>query len=233
MSRSSHQLVAQQSALNAKFNLQGAARRRAMLPLAAFALVAWWGGSSYAMDIVAIEEHWEFQVGEPDDGSNGPQVCMVMSPTGDLDSDYFMFTLNHRSHPEYSPGAMQVQRWCGDDVVDTREGSASGLLTHNDEVVTWVQRTKISYGYLSFKVYNGTSTSWGSFGAYSQLRLRFPTHLTNLNGYRPATSLGESGVSFGGNRVRSLTLTKIKWWDSLGNEYELNAPIDIDADLDP
>jgi hypothetical protein len=204
-----------------------------MLPLAAFALVAWWGGPSYAMDIVAIEEHWEFQVGQPDDGSNGPQLCMVMSPTADLSSDYFMFTINHQSHPDYYAGGMQVQRWCGEDVIDTREGGASGLLTHEDEVVRWVQRTKISWGYLSFKVYDGTSSSWGSFGADNALRIRFPTHLTNLNGYRPALSLGESGVSFGGNRVRSLTLTKIKWWDSDGNEYELNAPIDIDADLDP
>jgi hypothetical protein len=28
-------------------------------------------------------------------------------------------------------------------------------------------------------------------------------------------------------------LTKIRWFDADGNAYELNAPIDIDADLDP
>ena len=41
------------------------------------------------------------------------------------------------------------------------------------------------------------------------------------------------GVSFAGFRVRSLTLTKLRWFDSDGNVYELNAPIDVDADLDP
>jgi hypothetical protein len=30
-----------------------------------------------------------------------------------------------------------------------------------------------------------------------------------------------------------LTLTKLRWTDSNGQVYELNAPIDVDADLDP
>ena len=38
-----------------------------------------------AIDIVAIEEHWELNVGEPDAASSAPQVCMVTSPTGNLD----------------------------------------------------------------------------------------------------------------------------------------------------
>jgi hypothetical protein len=49
----------------------------------------------------------------------------------------------------------------------------------------------------------------------------------------PAIAIAESGVNFAGNRVRSLTLTKLRWTDSNGQVYELNAPIDVDADLDP
>jgi hypothetical protein len=33
--------------------------------------------------------------------------------------------------------------------------------------------------------------------------------------------------------VKHLTLTKLRWYDAQGNAYELNAPIDVDADLDP
>jgi hypothetical protein len=233
MSRSSHQPVAQQSARNAKVNEQGATRRRAMLPLAALALVAWWSGPSYAIDIVAIEEHWEFQVGEPNGDSSGPQVCMVMSPTGHLGGDYFMFTVNHHSDPEYLPGGVQVQQWCGEEVVDSKVGPQEETLHHSDEVVRWVQRMELHAGSLTFEVLSGESTSWGSFGDAGHLRFTTSTALTALNGYRPAISLGESGVSYGGNRVRYLVLTKIRWWDSEGNDYELNAPIDIDADLDP
>jgi hypothetical protein len=207
--------------------------RRRLPAVAAFALLAWWSGPAYALDIVAIEEHWELTVGEPDAGSSGPQVCMVMSPTSDLDSDYFMFTVNHRSSPEYFPGGVQVQQWNGENLIDSREGSQSETLHHNDETVRWVQRTEINGSSLTFEIHSGESTSWGEFGGNGQLRMVIATHLTTLNGYRPAISLGESGVSFAGNRVRSLTLTKLRWYDSTGQVYELNAPIDVDADLDP
>jgi hypothetical protein len=99
--------------------------------------------------------------------------------------------------------------------------------------VRWVQRTELHGGALTFEVLTGESTSWGSFGDTGNLKLTIASSLTSLNGYRPAISLTESGVSFAGNRVRSLTLTKIRWFDAEGNAYELNAPIDIDADLDP
>jgi hypothetical protein len=209
-----------------------ALRRRVAWPLGALAVLASWGGPSFAIDIVAIEEHWEVQVGEPDAESSGPQVCMVMSPTGSLDGDYFMFTVNHQSDPEWVPGGLQVQQWCGENVIDSKEVN-TGTLHHDDEVVRWVQRTELNGGALSFEVLAGDSTSWGSFGDTGSLKFTIATSLTSLNGYRPAISLTESGVSFAGNRVRSLVLTKIRWFDAEGNAYELNAPIDIDADLDP
>lgn len=65
------------------------------------------------------------------------------------------------------------------------------------------------------------------------MRVVAPTSVVNLNTYRPQISLTQSGVSFAGNRVHSLTLTKLRWIDSEGEEYEMEAPIDVDADLDP
>jgi hypothetical protein len=228
MTRSSH--VARSTARDVA--LEGRRTRFAVRALGAFALLASWCGASFAIDIVAIEEHWEVEIGEPDSESSGPQVCMVMSPTGTLDGDYFVFTVNHQSDPEYVPGGLQVQQWCGENVVDSREANA-GTLHHNDETVSWIQRTELHGGALTFEVQSGESTSWGSFGDTGNLKFTIASSLTSLNGYRPAISLTESGVSFAGNRVRSLTLTKIRWFDADGNAYELNAPIDIDADLDP
>ncbi len=105
-------------------------------------------------------------------------------------------------------------------------------LHHTNEVVRWVQRTELKGGSLSFEIDAGESESWGSFGGES-LKFSFGSELTNLNGYLPAIAIAESGVNFAGNRVRSLTLTKLRWTDSNDQVYELNAPIDVDADLDP
>ena len=54
--------------------------------------------------VVQIEEQWELVVGEPDTGLSAPQATMVMSPTGNLDSTYFLFTLNCRNLSRLSAG---------------------------------------------------------------------------------------------------------------------------------
>ena len=201
--------------------------------LAAFALVAWFSSAGYAFEIVAIEEHWELSLGQPDTGSSSPQVSMVMSPNGHLYGQFFVFTLNHHSVPEWIPGGLQVQYWNGENVVETKVGPQEGMLLNADEVITWVQRTAISGGQLTFEIKSGSSATWGGFGDAGHLKFGVSTSLSNLNSYWPGLSIEGSGVSFGGNRVKHLTLTKLRWFDATGQVYEMNAPIDVDADLDP
>lgn len=182
--------------------------------------------------IVQIEEHWELAIGEPDVQLSAPQATMVMSPAPDLNDQYFVFTLNHRDLPEYEPGGLQVQLWNGDDVDATASSSAAPLDQTND-TISWVQRLKVEDGTLTLEVVDGTSSSWGNFGGDDTLEISTPTTLTNLNGYRPAISLGESQVNYAGNRVQRLLLKKLVWTTADGQVHELQAPIDIDADLDP
>lgn len=191
--------------------------------------------SSHALEVVAIEEHWELKVGQPDGGVSGPQVTMIMSPTNDIDHDFFVYTLNYRSDPDFSAGGMQVQRWYGEDFEASRNGSPNGMLNYTDETVTWVQRMELdtANNTLMFDVNNGVSETWGTFGNQGYMRFTINSTLTNLNNYRPAVSLSGSGVNFGGNRVKSLILTRLRWWDAEGNMYEMEAPIDVDADIDP
>lgn len=205
------------------------------LATSGFALLACWAlvpATAAAIEIVAIEEFWELNVGEPDAQRSAPQVTMVTSPVGSLDGLYFLFALNHQSHPEYAPGGMQVQLWNGTELVASHTNQEEEPLHHTNELVRWVQRTELKDGQLSFKIHSGESDSWGSFGGDS-LKFSFASDLSNLNGYLPALAIEESGVNFAGNRVRSLTLTKLRWIDSNDQVYELNAPIDVDADLDP
>lgn len=219
------------------FVLSAAAPQPRWLAFAAFALTAWIASPGYAIEILEIEEHWELSVGQPDTDSSGPQVTMVMSPNDTLDGEYFVFTLNHHSLPYWIAGGLQVQRWCGEEVVHSKIGPQEGTLHHGEEVISWVQRLRLvpdeEGNDLVFEIVDGESESWGNFGGSSSLRFWVSTDRVNLNDYRPAISLEESGVSFGGNRVQSLMLTKLRWTDADGNAYELNAPIDVDADLDP
>lgn len=194
------------------------------------ALPAW---AQSASQILSIEEHWSLRVGEPEPDRSSPQTSMVMSPSGNLDGQYFLFTLNHRSVSDYEPGGMQVQLWEGDTPVSEQVGPAEGTLSVPNEEISWVQRLDLDGGVVKFQILNGSSQTWGAFGNTGVLKLTAPTALTSLNNYQPGISLTESEVGYAGNRVVSLTLDKLVWTTDDGEVHELIAPIDIDTDIDP
>jgi hypothetical protein len=196
-------------------------------------IVVWAAAPAWAAKIVQIDEQWELQIGEPDTSLSAPQATMVMSPTGNLDSTYFIFNLNCRNFPTYQPGGVQVQHWEGDSVVDSGTGAAADPLSQSEDTVSWTERVTLNNGTLTFEVVDGASNSWGHFGNEDALRLSSPTSLNNLNAYKPAISLTESQIGYADNRVRSLILKKIVWYTDDGQSHQLNAPIDIHTGLDP
>lgn len=190
--------------------------------------------ASYAIAqsrIVSIEEHWELRIDEPDVATSAPQTTMVMSPTGNLYGQHFLFMINHETAPDYRPGGMQVQLWNGETMVEYEESNEYGNLSYDSEVIRWAQRLSLNDGTLKFEI-DGTSLTWGQFRGYD-VDLSTPTSLTELNGYLPAISLTESQVGYSENRVESLTLQKIRWVTDDGQVHEHNAPIPIDISLDP
>lgn len=188
---------------------------------------------AHAGDVIRIEEHWELTVGGPDWERCAPQVSLVMSPHSDINCDYFVFTLNHATFPSFTPGGMQIQRWNGDQVQATTNTIHPEILFNEGEVIAWRQILELSDGVVSFKVRDGTSTTWGPFGYTQYLTSSYQSGLSRLNDYRPAISMEESGIAFAGNRVSSLVLKKLIWETTDGNISVFEAPIDIDTDLDP
>ena len=185
-----------------------------------------------ASDIVEIEETWSFTVGQPDGTKSAPQVTTTMGPHNTTTGLHFTFSLNHINSPDFTPGGMQVQVWNDEQLLSYRTGSKLGVLSHANETVRWTQRMTAENNGVTFEIVDGVSATWGNFGGGGLLKATIPG-VANLNQYRPYLSLKESGVGFGGNRVSSFQLERIKWTMSSGEEYQLLAPIDIDADLDP
>src|SRR4051812_28986739 len=142
--------------------------------------------------VVQVEEQWELSIGVPDAGRSAPQATMVMSPTGNLDSTYFLFTLNCRNYPDYQPGGVQVQRWEGNSVANTGTGPIAEPLTQSEDTIRWTQRVTLHDGVITFEVVDGSCDSWGHFGNDDSLKLTSESSLQSLNSYKPAISLGES-----------------------------------------
>ncbi|WP_425398511.1 hypothetical protein [Aeoliella sp.] len=189
--------------------------------------------SAQSDDVVYIEEHWELSVGGPEIDRCAPQVSLVMSPTGDMEGLHFVFLLNHTTFPGFDPGGLQMQCWYGDSLMYTANSTKSGILSYDNETISWVQKLRIDDGRVVFDVDDGVSQSWGNFGNGDGLIMWTNYTMSRLNNYQPSVSIGESGITFAGNRVSSLVLTKLVWKTADGTTSELVAPIDIDTDIDP
>jgi hypothetical protein len=167
-------------------------------------------GEDGGFEIVRIEEDWELVLGEPDVANVAPQVTTTLSPTGDLNGYYVAFELNHQSQPDFAPGGLQLQLWNGEEYVSSHKRPGAECLAHQGEIVRWTQTAAVEEGGLAFEITHGSSTTWGDFGGQGYLKAFIAGGVGNLNEYRSAVSVANSGVGFAGNRVVSLTLKRVR-----------------------
>jgi hypothetical protein len=159
-----------------------------------------------------IEEDWQVVLGTPDANSNCPQFYSVMSPTGVNSDPYMLFELNYRDLPTYQPGGLSAQLWQGGNFATNSDQGTAQCNTPN-ETITWTQRMSLSGGNLNFKVLSGNSTTWGQFGVNAtDLALSTPSSLADLSGYTPNYSVTNSAVSYGPNRVTTMTLLQVRYY---------------------
>jgi hypothetical protein len=161
-------------------------------------------------DIVRVEEDWELVVTSTDSNSTSPQVSTAFSPWGNVEGHYATFEINHQSAPTFEDGGLHLQIWNSDDIQDTVCHGTDSVMDTDGETVRWTQRIRVHEGRLYFSVRNGSSTTWGSFGAYGALWRSVPSNLHSLNAYDPEVSVENSGITFGGNRVSSLVLKEVR-----------------------
>jgi hypothetical protein len=163
-----------------------------------------------------VEEDWELVLNEPSPANAAPQVTCSISPVNHFDGVYAALELNHGTLPSYTPGGLQLQVWNGESWLTVRDYDNT-TLQHSGEVVTWTRRMSLAGGKLTFNVANGNSTSWGAFGSGGNIKLSLNTTLSDLNLYSPDLSASHSGIGFGSQRVQSLKLKKVRYYDGSGN----------------
>lgn len=174
--------------------------------------------------VVRVEETWELVIDDPDADTSGPQITCAISPAGNLYGRHCLFTLNHRSHPSFTAGGLQLQVWDGKSVVSSKKHPNQSLLATSGETIGWTMKMSLQNGNLIFDVDDGVSSTWGNFGTQGYLWDSVSSNLANLNAYDPAVTVANSGVGFAGNRVQSLVLKKVRLVLSSGEVLEDNTP---------
>lgn len=165
-------------------------------------------GFAEARKVVQVEETWEMVMGDPDPMTCSPQVGTQMHPNSTNLSSFAIFCINYQEIPTFNEGGLEIQLWEGDWNTDVTV-SENVQLSVPYEVVTWTQVMKINEGKLEFSVVNGSSSTFGSFGG-SSFKVISQSEFTDLNGYRVENSVNNSGITFGSNRVESMTIVSVK-----------------------
>jgi len=165
--------------------------------------------------VMRVEEDWELVLQEPDGDIQAPQFATVMSPYGDLNSFFVQVTWNYRELPEFEAGGFQVQAWNGEEVRRVKNTGANKF-SNLAETITWTQIMATNGTEAGFAIINGLSTTWGAFGG-TGTTVGGTVGVPDLNAYNPDVSLQNSCVTYGSNRVASLMITEIRYYDDAGN----------------
>lgn len=176
------------------------------------------GDVSAQSTLMRIEEDWQLELIQPDARLDAPQVLLVLSPFGESSDAHFEVDINHASLPNYLSGGLQVRAMQGTSCADQKRLLDGQRLTVESDIIRWTQVVERQADGLAFGITGGTSASWGTFGDTTSY-VKLPAG-GDFN-YSPATSLSRSGVIYAGNRVKQLTLSKVRFIDSTGQTTEL------------
>lgn len=164
--------------------------------------------------VTRVEEDWFLWVQEPNGTVYSPQFHTVMSPFGHMDSYYFQVTWNYRELPDFMSGGFQVQSWDGESNLNTQSVERIEL-SREAEIITWTQVLEVNGTQVGFSVINGMSATWGTFG-HPDTTIIHNGSFSDLGGYSPDVSIGNSWITYGENRVFILKIRAVRYYGASG-----------------
>lgn len=175
--------------------------------------------------VYRIEEDWEMVLTEPQPSTHSPQLTFFTLPVHNNLNQYFQLQLNHAADDYFSGGGYQVAAVRSGTPVDYNRSGTYAALSTDAQSVRWTNVMAVINGELCFAVKDGYGDDWGAFGGPDYL-VRMPAGtLENLAGYDPQKSLDMADIGFGGNRVASLVLKRVRLYYDNGQivDTEINS----------
>jgi hypothetical protein len=141
-------------------------------------------------------------------------ICVRVLPDRMISPDFIAFwTAGRLLASGHSPYDVATQHALGWDKATCDQGTA--VCSTNSETITWTQRMSLASGTLTYKVLAGQSTTWGQFGqADTDLTVSVPCSASSLASYSADDSASRSTVSYGANRVTSMTLVQVRTYQN-------------------
>lgn len=182
-------------------------------------------GEPAPFNVVRVEQDWKLMLNEPRQSVVAPQFHTFMSPYPHADIAYAQATWNYRELPSFVGGGVQIQAW-GPDAPYAQRSLREEPLSLTAETITWTQVLETDGTRLRFKIINGQSPSWGSFGGPSSC-VDAPVPVPTLNNYSTEVTRKNSWITFGANRVSLLMITQVRYYAADGRTYTDSTPVVI------
>lgn len=168
--------------------------------------------------VFKVEEDWEMVIHEPDAINVSPQVTFAISPTGaheEADENsahncYFHLQMNYAADQNFSAGGFHVAAIEQDQITDEERSECQVVLSSAHDQLRWTSVMAVVNGKLMYAVKNGYSGDWGSFGGPDYLVQMGNCPVNDLQHYSHQWSLENVDVSYGGNRVASIKLARVR-----------------------
>ena len=197
----------------------GLASRRVVALAAALAPILMCCQTAKGVDdqnVMRVEEDWEVVLNYPDSDVEAPQFHTVISPFAHVDSFHLQITWNYREETDFAGGGMQLRAWNGEFAAGSKSYREDKLST-TAETITWSQTMNLdANGTLTFAVENGSSSTWGAFGGTSATSLTGKVLMPTLNDYSTATSVKNSWITYGANRVDEIRINEVRRYNAAG-----------------
>ncbi len=167
--------------------------------------------------LVRIEEDWEFVVTEPEPGINSPQITFFTCPDAADPECHFQLQMNYAASTSYSSGGFRVSAVRDEAMLDEARSDSRIVLSLDNDTVRWTSVMGVAEGEFLYAVKDGFGSAWGVFGGPEYL-VRMPSDgVEEIAGYTPTKSLEMVDVGFGGNRVDSIVLKRVRYYFSDGH----------------
>jgi hypothetical protein len=157
-----------------------------------------------------IEEDWELVVNDPDPITNSPQITFFTCPDATNETCYFQLQMNYAADAGYSSGGFHVAAALDEELVDQARSQTRRTITVDGDRIRWTSVMAVINGEFLYAVKDGHGDDWGAFGGPDYLVRMTSSGEDDLGDYTPAKSLELVDVCFGGNRVASIVLKRVR-----------------------
>lgn len=182
-----------------------------------------WGQDAPIIDpddpIRCVQADWRIQINSPDATNSTPQVSLILSPFPHLNSWFTELTLNSW---KYAPnqggsGGLMVRIFQGTTLYAAGFAKHGVKLNATGEILNVTQEMKlVEYDpehqndlmLIARLVTTNSPGTWGSVNSFQAGYTGFT--VGNLNQFSVLTSVSESGVTAGKNRVTSVDLLQVR-----------------------